>query len=751
MIRACVGHLSLRRVSWAVFNTIDSPYTVAENESRDCLNVVSTERGAIRKRNGSTIFVPTAFPSLSVADSFNRANEKPLSNGGKWSAITGYENTGEINANHWRPIGKAGARWNVAEQINPAVSVEVSAMGENQEIGLWCCLAAATKTGYRLVFSSKSELVGKVFAYVQRATIEYWNAGVSTTLATVKQPFAEGNSLGFAVRGGLLTGWRQSEGKWNIVLQVSHSALTSGYTGIDATKAATHLANFAFGEMGLGPFGANEVTSLTPVIIEGTSYLLASAGTELYSINSGAEVSVIGEGFTNELPWAIVQAPKGTKKTAGPVYLSNGKDKPQYWSGAAKTTKVALWEGESATIEEKAAYEDPISKEHVPNGKYMIFAGNRIWMTGIADDPSAVRFSEDSPIGAGGEQGDPTWWPANNVVRFDSSDGYPITGIGVVGPYVVVFKERKTWVIHNLDSGENRKLSDYIGCVSQRSITETNAGTFFLTADQGIYATDGTKLVEMSYKVRPTILAVNPAKREQAAGAYYNNHYYLSFASGTSAVPNRTLDYDVELKSWWLHDIAGRQWARWSPVSGEPALFTTSPRRYNVVHAFVANLYTDSGENYVGNGQLGAWWISNWEPFAYYVFRHRIKAPFLKKRVRQIFFNGSGEINPIVYKDFGTAGLSSAGTVGNAPSSVPTFPVNFSQNEPIFGNSNEEQLFAGELYEGVEMLFGGSAQTAAARIYAPGIAFVWSVGWGNNSAQPFEVDAFTYMLQFRKS
>ncbi len=41
-------------------NTISNPYQVEPNESRDCLNVVSTERGAIRKRYGSTQFVPKA-------------------------------------------------------------------------------------------------------------------------------------------------------------------------------------------------------------------------------------------------------------------------------------------------------------------------------------------------------------------------------------------------------------------------------------------------------------------------------------------------------------------------------------------------------------------------------------------------------------------------------------------------------------------------------------------------------------------
>jgi hypothetical protein len=169
------------------------------------------------------------------------------------------------------------------------------------------------------------------------------------------------------------------------------------------------------------------------------------------------------------------------------------------------------------------------------------------------------------------------------------------------------------------------------------------------------------------------------------------------------------------------------------------------------VRAYVANVYTDSGKNYAGNGTLGAWWIGNWEPFAYYVFRHRIKAPFMKKRVRQVFFNGSGEIIPLIYRDFSEGGAQEPATVGAGPMEHPIFPTNFNQGQTVYGNENESQLFAGELYEGVQMIYGGAQQTGAARLYALGTGFVWSLGFGNNSAEPFEVDAAGWMISFRKS
>lgn len=566
-----------------------------------------------------------------------------------------------------------------------------------------------------------------------------------------------------------------------------------------------------------------ELDSIFQANAGGNLWLLASGGGKLFSISNLGVVAEIGKGFTNGARWSFVQAPSSTAvKEQGPVYMVNGVDPPQYWTG---TGEVKAWTGvasapkltdgvatapsvylksetagflatdtgklvkfETAVKSEgKEIKEAPIeavispkevrlaipeagweatvtsvhftlersyyAKEpHIPNGKYMIFAGNRIWMTGISEDPSAVWFSEFVDIGEGGAQADPSAWPTTNVVRFDGSDGQPVSGIGTVGPYILVFKQVKTWVIHNLNSGENRKLADTIGCVSHRSIVETNSGTFFLTADQGVYETNGSSLNELSYKVRPTILAANRKQIEHAAGAYLNSHYYLSYASGVSEVPNRTLDYDVQLKSWWLHDLAANQWTTWPPATSTFYLYGVPPGvQKGVVQAFVEGVYEDSGALYKGEKELSAFWISPWDPFAYYIFRHRIEAPFLKKRLREVFFDGEGQIIPFVYKNFANVGTQTPATVENNPEFSPEQPVNFGAGGQIFGNENEEQKFAGETLKGIQMLFGGVAEVGSARMYALGVGRAWSIGYGNKSNEPFEVFSYMMAVTFRKS
>lgn len=483
-----------------------------------------------------------------------------------------------------------------------------------------------------------------------------------------------------------------------------------------------------------------ELNSAFAATISGTKWLIVAGGGKIYKVSTAGAVTEIGKGFSGAR-YTMVQAPTGTGVGGlGPVYMSNGVDAPQEWTG---TGEVKPWSGKNDT-------EHYGTSPFVPNGAYMVFVGNRVWMTGISTDPSAVWFSDIVSIGAGGGQGDPTSWPKTNVVRFDSSDGYPITGIGTIGPYILVFKEHKTWVIHDINTGANRNLASNIGCVANRSITETPEGTFFLTADQGVYLTDGTHIREMSYNVRPTILGINQAQRANAAGAYYNNHFYLSFASDASATNSRTLDYDMQLKSWWLHDLTANQWAQYEP--SEIGLYSVRPgTSKGVIQAFVPNVFADVGEPYAGAHSLTAYWFGSWIPFYIFIHRHAVSAQFVKKRVRAIHFDGSGIINPIVFKDFHQSAVQLPAVVGSSPQYEPALPVNFAAGETTFGNTDTGQVFGGTEYKGFEMIFGGAAVTQEARLYSLGTAKVWSVGFGNTNSEPFEVDSFTLFAQFRKS
>jgi hypothetical protein len=160
----------------------------------------------------------------------------------------------------------------------------------------------------------------------------------------------------------------------------------------------------------------------------------------------------------------------------------------------------------------------------LPLGTMMLYHGNRVIIAGNPASPSTLYASD---------VGNPTDWDTTDngswAVDLDPADGEPITGIGTIGQDLLVFKRDKIFLVYGLDSGgENRRVVSNIGCVSHRSIVESPYGTFFLGPD-GVYLTDGTQGAARQRPRRPAAEQdIVVGWRPYAAGAWFNDRYYLS-------------------------------------------------------------------------------------------------------------------------------------------------------------------------------------------------------------------------------
>src|SRR5215469_7834409 len=87
---------------------------------------------------------------------------------------------------------------------------------------------------------------------------------------------------------------------------------------------------------------AVEFTSIAAVTVEAGKFLILSNGEKIWSCDtSGNLVEIQEKNFTAGTRWSIVQAPKARAKgSQGPVYLTNGVDKAQQWTGALASTKT---------------------------------------------------------------------------------------------------------------------------------------------------------------------------------------------------------------------------------------------------------------------------------------------------------------------------------------------------------------------------------------------------------------------------
>ena len=295
---------------------------------------------------------------------------------------------------------------------------------------------------------------------------------------------------------------------------------------------------------------------------------------------------------------------------------------------------------------------------------------------------------------------------------FDPNDGQSITGIGTIGPYILVFKQTKTYIVYDLDTGANRALSSETGCFAHRSICETPNGTYFLTADRGVYLTDGQHLKQISEKINPTLENIVAAQRVNAAGKYFNNHYYLSICT-TGSTNNLTLDYDSQTDSWWFHTNTANQFALWRPGSGLE-LYAIQAGAAILDKSYVEDVFQDNGASY------NSYWQGPWFSF---------KQPYLRKRVRRFHVEGDGPVDVYMSHDFTDAPQLLGQSAFPGPDGT------------TFGGSG---TFGGA------GTFGDPSGFGQHRYYSLGVARVWSPRFEANTSAEAEIESFTFNITPRK-
>jgi hypothetical protein len=375
------------------------------------------------------------------------------------------------------------------------------------------------------------------------------------------------------------------------------------------------------------PVEATGVHSLFPANTA-TKSLLGVATTSttdtIFKLTTAGVASVLETEMTAGKRWYWAQAEVNGK--AGPIFGLNGTDVPQRWDGAAAATSE--WKATTGTVPKAAKFLTYFSE------RLWCAAGTRLYFSGIT-----------------GSTPDPLNWASEDYVDLEPNDGQSITGIGIVGNLLVVFKSRKTYAVYDPVTAANRPLSNALGCVSHRSIVQTPAGLFFLSEDQGVCKTDGKAVAPFSDGLKPLLdeVAAAPSTQANAAGTALGRRYYLSISKGGTR-NDHTIEYDLITGSWWIHDCAVNQFALLDP-GGTPVLHSAdSLASARVSNAFVPEVFTDNGANYAGKAFYvtphHAWGFSGSIRYLRYVDPHKIK------RIREVRVDGVGNWEAYVAVDF---------------------------------------------------------------------------------------------------
>jgi hypothetical protein len=468
---------------------------------------------------------------------------------------------------------------------------------------------------------------------------------------------------------------------------------------VQATRAGAILKR-----NGLETFASLAATSNSIYSFEIPSppLLIVVANGQIYSADTSGALTSRKSGLSAPARWEFVSAP--AIGAQGPLYGMNGVDPPQQWDGAAAGTST--WTNASGGVA-------------VPNGKYCLYADNQVFVSGVAAFPSRVYWSAIA---------DPTNWASASAtgagyMDLDPRDGHPITALGQVGPYIIVAKARKLWVILSTTDASSRQLSDSIGCVAHRSMASGPQGTFFLSEDRGVYLTDGTTLTPVSDSIQPTIDGAG-ALLSQAAAAYYAGHYYLSLPL-TSANNDTTLDYDTTLQSWWKHTFGSNQFVVQHDVNGLASLYSAKATAAIIDQCFVAGQLVDNGTPFT-------WiWKGPWQSPSYTPRMRRVgPSPYYRKRLRQFRCDGEGTIDFSLAKDFAsTEALIRANMLGTALV-TDTW-------------ANPATIWAGA---GV---WASGGVIRRNRVYSLGVANAFSIVFSATSNTPDAVTSYTIMIADR--
>lgn len=187
-----------------------------------------------------------SFPTTGILDSFNRANENPLSDGGKWTQFL----TNPMQIVSDQCVGTAasgaynGASWNNSSFTNGEVYVTfpTPALVTGDQAFLYVNFNFSSGNGYVLDYYENTTGGDNISVNISTGF------SLSSLINGVNRNISTGDSLGLSAVSGVVTMWyKASGGSWTSLGSKSDSTYTSGEVGFACEYSATSMAFTNFG------------------------------------------------------------------------------------------------------------------------------------------------------------------------------------------------------------------------------------------------------------------------------------------------------------------------------------------------------------------------------------------------------------------------------------------------------------------------------------------------------------------------
>ncbi len=323
-----------------------------------------------------------AFPTVSLYDTFNRANESPISNGGRWASITGLTSTttaGTLVTKRYAPesftAGKeTAAYWTPIEfGVIPAVAFETKEAEANAERydSLFICLSNPTVaekcSGYRLKWITTG-VAKKV-----EIKVDVIENNIVTQLALTKEVLSEAGDLyGLSVNAGAgtVSAWHKTgAGAWTEVNSTPNTKYTKGFVGIGG--AGSNVAN----QPSKFEIGGTKFAEAKPIEFVKNTITAANAATAGGELEFTGEAGQVGNRWIMSLAKASEAEAESITDSLGSTWVKDAHEtntglRCELWSaeiisnaiptikvkGLGALTKVALTVAEFSGIQTGGSY-----------------------------------------------------------------------------------------------------------------------------------------------------------------------------------------------------------------------------------------------------------------------------------------------------------------------------------------------------------------------------------------------------------
>lgn len=192
-----------------------------------------------------------AFPTTGVLDAFNRADENPLSDGGKWSLgpvifNAAFDDLLLASNTITAELGSPGNAYRNDQTYGPDTEVHALVPTALVDIRLYARLTtvgSGTTDGYNVrAVPAGAWQINRV------------DNAVDTSLGSTGDDLANGDSVGLETIGSTITGYRKRSGTWTNLLSFTDGTYTgAGHIAVRVGDNTVVLDDFGGGTIAVAP------------------------------------------------------------------------------------------------------------------------------------------------------------------------------------------------------------------------------------------------------------------------------------------------------------------------------------------------------------------------------------------------------------------------------------------------------------------------------------------------------------------